>query len=304
MLRSAGHALLTGAVSGMSAFSQETSTTEDFDGDSLALRHEMRFAWIPPGKKIKKDQNGDVIEIAQEEGFYCGVYEVTQDDWRRMMNEEFENVLLRQERESAPQIVRYLGESLPVYCLTTNDARAFLKRLNELERRKYGKNSWTYRLPSATEWEYAARSFDGQEYVTGDALLPDAGVFRFESIDPSSLVRRRLTNEWRSEGPAKVGATSIENVHGLHDIHGNVSELTASLSKERLEDMPGSILKGPLWITKGGGWMSPMTSCAFGASGITGEKSTNLPTGMRLLGTKPVVHGGRAGRNGSPSPSR
>jgi formylglycine-generating enzyme required for sulfatase activity len=72
------------------------------------------------------------VRISKE--FFLGRYEVTQAQWRAVMN-------------SNPS--RFRGDSLPVEQVSWNDAQNFIQALNRMN------DGYTYRLPTEAEWEYA-----------------------------------------------------------------------------------------------------------------------------------------------------
>jgi formylglycine-generating enzyme len=76
--------------------------------------------------------------------FYIGKFEVTQEQWRKVMGSNpsvFNNDRLKTD-----------ASMYPVENVTWLDVQSFLTRLNELEKEKH------YRLPTELEWEYAARA--------------------------------------------------------------------------------------------------------------------------------------------------
>jgi formylglycine-generating enzyme required for sulfatase activity len=92
-------------------------------------------------------------------------------------------------------------------CISWNDASAYVAWLSNLT----GK---TYRLPSAAEWEYAARAGSGLPY-------PNAGT------TASGLQRVSLG-----------AAAKKPNFFGLHDVNGGVAELTQDCWSETLNPVP------------------------------------------------------------------
>jgi len=68
--------------------------------------------------------------------FYIGKYEVTQEEWNEIM-------------DNNPS--QFKGDNLPVDNVSWNDCQEFIKRLNA----RTGKE---YRLPTEAEWEYVAQS--------------------------------------------------------------------------------------------------------------------------------------------------
>ena len=94
---------------------------------------------------------------------------------------------------------------LPVAGISWDEAEAYVTWLSR-ETGAY------YRLPSATEWEYAARANSTTSYSWGDEL----GENRANCMDCGSGFRGRL---------APVGSFP-PNRWQLHDMHGNVWEWT------------------------------------------------------------------------------
>ena len=96
--------------------------------------------------------------------------------------------------------------SLPVINVSWEDAKAYVSWLN---RRVGGR---PYRLPSESEWEYAARAGTSTRYSWGD----------------NSVGRNRANcdgcgSRWDDTSTAPVGSFAA-NRFGLHDMHGNVWE--------------------------------------------------------------------------------
>jgi formylglycine-generating enzyme required for sulfatase activity len=98
-------------------------------------------------------------------------------------------------------------QDLPVAGLSWLDAQAYVDWL----RIKTGED---YRLPSESEWEYAARAGVSTAYAWGES--PGRGVAN--CLDCGSA--------WDGTAPAPVGSFAA-NSFGLHDMTGNVWEWTA-----------------------------------------------------------------------------
>ena len=108
---------------------------------------------------------------------------------------------------------------LPIECVTVQDAKAYVAWLRE-------KTSLTYRLPSEAEWEFAARAGAETRYLSGDTLaLSTANI----GTAQTAMTKARLT---------PVGSFGA-NAYGLHDVHGNVAEITGDCWVGSVERLPG-----------------------------------------------------------------
>ena len=124
-------------------------------------------------------------------------------------------------------------------CVNWDDAVAYVAWLS----RETGEE---YRLPSESEWEYAARAGTVTRYSWGDEI----GRNRANCYDCGS--------RWDYEGTAPVGSFA-PNAWGLHDMHGNVVEWVEDCWNDSYEGAPGD---GSAWhrgdcakrVLRGGSW--------------------------------------------------
>jgi formylglycine-generating enzyme required for sulfatase activity len=163
------------------------------------------FQMGSPDSETERNPNeGPVHEVCLK-AFELGKFEVTQQEWRRVMIHN---------RDPS----QYKGDRKPVESLSWNEAHSFILLMNVFGRRHY-------RLPSEAEWEYAARAGtktarywgdraeDGCEYenmadLSLKKLMPDAVVANCEiGYDAAAPVGSFKPNPW-----------------GLYDILGNVAE--------------------------------------------------------------------------------
>jgi formylglycine-generating enzyme required for sulfatase activity len=163
----------------------------------------MRFARIPAGKFMRgspdtegRDDERPRREVEISKAFGLGIYEVTQAEYRRVM-------------DASPGA--YEGDFLPVERVFYKDAEEFCRRLSALEEEE--KAGRVYRLPTEAEWEYACRggAASFERYSFGDTIsTAQANFFDGKRVGTTTDVGSYPPNAW-----------------GLYDMHGNVWEFCA-----------------------------------------------------------------------------
>ena len=126
--------------------------------------------------------------LVRQSDFLISKYEVTQELWMAVMGGKNPS--------------KVIGDSLPVTRITWFAAREFTQKLSKLTGKKY-------RLPTESEWEYAAR---------GGAL---SRGYKYSGSDNLSEVAWYKKNSGRK--PQRIG-TKKPNELGIYDMSGNVYE--------------------------------------------------------------------------------
>jgi len=144
------------------------------------------FMMGSPESEVGRWDNEKQHEVTLTKQFYIGKYEVTQEQWEAVM-------------ENNPSS-RTKGAKLPVTEVSWEDCQEFIKKLN-------AKTSGVYRLPTEAEWEYACKAGTTIAYSFGDKITPQDANYADSKIGK----------------PVAVGSYK-PNAFGLYDMHGNVRE--------------------------------------------------------------------------------
>ena len=186
-----------------------------------------------------------------DEDFCISTMEVSRRDWRTVMGGDLP-------RPAWPL-------DWPMTDVTIEDVDEFM---NKLEARHSGK---IYRLPTAAEWEFAARGGTTTDYFFGD--------------DPSRLHEygncENFFGDDGFDGPAPIGSYK-PNPAGLYDVHGNVAEWVLWPGEE------GPVLKDETdgkALRLGGSYDNKPESCTFQGSHskVVAAADTRPDTGIRVV---------------------
>jgi len=141
----------------------------------------MEFVKIVPGEFMMGCSDGDsqcnndekpAHRVRITKAFELGKYEVTQAQWKLIMN-------------TNPSTVH--GDDHPVETVAKSDAEAFLAKLNAQN------DGYRYRLPTEAEWEYAARAGSKGAYA---GKLSDIAWYSENSGDETHPVGTKQPNAW------------------------------------------------------------------------------------------------------------
>ncbi len=178
------------------------------------------LVFIPPGTFMRGDPTNDPARLGRQDqrnvivsrGFWMGKYEVTQQEYLDLIgvNPSFFNG--PNGIDGGPVVDYGVDLGRPVESVTWLDTQEFCKKLTEKHRAEglIPANS-AYRLPTITEWEYAARAWRSTRFPFGEDLsfteLPKYAWYKDNADHRSHAVGQKLPNPW-----------------GLYDMQGNVWE--------------------------------------------------------------------------------
>jgi sulfatase modifying factor 1 len=230
---------------------------EQCEGDLCRIEAGCFIMGAPPAEFGRALVNADQVQVNLTHPFWIGRTEVTRAQWSESGLSLPELKELNGEREC-------LEPDCPQSNATFYDMLRYLNRLSEMEELEpcyqFEGSACTgsiltddyvcpqvlinaaspyecegYRLPMEAEWEYAARAGSKTAFPTGDittqrdpagcyfdAALDAIGWYCMNSPDQAQQVGQKPPNDW-----------------GLHDVHGNVSELVNDLYS------PSGYLSGP-----------------------------------------------------------
>ena len=202
----------------------------DAHGYELVAIEPGEFWMGSPSDEKGRDDDEARHKVRLTRGFALGTTEVTQGLYRAVMGrnpsmEEYDGVSL-------------VGDDKPVQKVSWKDAVTFCNALSEQEgltpayRISGDTVTWDrdadgYRLPTESEWEYAARAGSSQLFSGADSYDDVCGVGNVSDLGATQ--KFDWSEDWskqctdRHHGAADVGAYRA-NAWGLYDMTGNVWE--------------------------------------------------------------------------------
>lgn len=215
----------------------------------------MEFVWVDGGcftmgDDRSKEEDERPAHKACVDGFYMGKFEVTQNQWQKVMG-------------GNPS--RFKGGERPVENVSWRDANEFISRLNQ----QTGKS---YRLPTEAEWEFAARGgtqSQGGKY-SGSDIVNEVAWFNENSGGSTIPVGRKKPNQL-----------------GLYDMSGNVWEwcrdwYDKSYYRWSPSDNPQGPDDGSTRVCRGGCWRHEAALARVALRNYIDPGNRNENLGFRL----------------------
>jgi formylglycine-generating enzyme required for sulfatase activity len=249
----------------------------------------MKLVLVKPGtflmgspadeKERRPDEDQHEVEITRP--FYVGVYEVTQEQYERVMGQNPSH--FSSTGGGKDKVKGMDTRQFPVENVLWEEAVGFCRRLSELPEEK--EKERTYRLPTEAEWEYVCRGGPffkrSSPPLFGNSLSSTQANFNGNYPYGGAVKGQYLKR------PAKVGSYP-PNPLGLYDLQGNVWEWCADwYDAEYYKHSPRQDPQGPengkRRVFHGGSWDFNGGFCraAFRGHYALGERNVNL--GFRVV---------------------
>jgi formylglycine-generating enzyme required for sulfatase activity len=217
------------------------------------------FEMGSPMEELKRDDDESQHHIKLTKAFYIGKFEVTQLQYRVIMNEN-------------PS--KFGGDKLPVDNVNWYEAARFLKKLSD-------KTGLKFRLPTEAEWEYACRAGTTGAFNTGTTL--DSDFANYDARDPyaDGIIGKYL------DRTTNVGSYQ-PNAFGLCDMHGNVWEWCSDIYDEDYYKVtpltdPKGPQEGKAKVIRGGAWNEEAYKCRSADRNHRWPKDNQPIIGFRVV---------------------
>ena len=175
-------------------------------GEVMKNSLRMELCWIPAGKftmgspenEPERRSNEAQVEVELTRGFWLGKYEVTQEEYEKVMG-------------TNPASFKIVGKRAPVEKVIWEEAMAFCKALTDRERKRGNlPEGWAYTLPTEAQWEYACRAGETGPYSGGE--LDEVGWYKDNSGGKTHEVEEKKPE---CLGPARHARECAGVVPGL-----------------------------------------------------------------------------------------
>lgn len=218
-------------------------------GDIITNRIGMKLVYIPAGDFMMGSHDGasnekPVRKVTISKGFYMGVTEVTQAQYKALM-------------DANPSYFK--DDNKPLERVNRDDAMGFCRKLSQRD----GK---IYTLPTEAQWEYACRGGTTTEYSFGSS---ESELYKFGNYcDKSNTTGYSWQDKRNDDGYDKTAAVGSyrPNSFGLYDMHGNVWEWCRDWFDERYYSKGGTVdpentQSTGFHLLRGGNWRNWASVC-------------------------------------------
>ena len=213
------------------------------------------------------DSELPVHTVTISQPFALSKYEITLDQW--------DACVAAGGCDDYPSRMADPGGSRPVLTVSWEDAQAYVSWLSRMTGERY-------RLPSESEWEYAARAGSETKYSWGNEI----GSGRANCYGCGG------PSDYMAQAPVPVPVGSFSpNAFGLHDMHGNAPEWVEDCWNDSYSGAPSD---GRAWLSGGScGWLRVLRG---GSAGFTPESVRSASRYYGSIATRNIGDGFRVAR--------
>ena len=211
-----------------------------------------RLTWTPEqdeaAEKLRQEALRSGFAVTIGKPYYMGRYEVTQGEWKEVMG--------RNPSVFQGDTVTDDADRHPVENVSWEDAQAFVKKLNLLEK------TTAYRLPTEFEWEWASRA--GAEDAPSTPGEGNNKAVMFKQGGTTAMVGTLYPNDW-----------------GLYDMLGNVWEWVQDVYNDKVMPDAKAPATGRYHVLKGAGYLSHVANVV--STVHAGGPGDPFCTGFRIV---------------------
>jgi len=248
----------------------------------------LNYAFIPTGTFLMGCSEGDNECALQERpphratianGYWIGQLETTVAAYKKFSASTNHQMPAEPRLAASSWNPGYKIDNLPITNVTWHDAKAYCE--------------WAgLRLPSESEWEFAARGESAQaRYGSLDEIAWYAENSGNEPFAAAAIMKeapKQYLRKLAANGASpKPGGLKKPNAYGLFDMLGNVREWTADewtglTAQESNEEATAT--EGKLRVTRGGSYAVQASGVRVSVRGHFAETERNSATGFRCAG--------------------
>ena len=233
----------------------------------------MPLRLIPPGQFLMGSPSTDPMSLPNEtpqvrvsltQPFFLGQFEVTQREWRRVMETS--------PWKSSDAIVA--NDNHPAVMMDWHEMRTFCDKLTEMDlATKLIKPDWYYSLPTEAQWEFASRGGTTDRFGASEDAL---------ELLETDWVRQNCIE--KKEPYAHPVGKKKANPFDCYDLLGNVSEACRDrYAFELLEgNDPLKFCATEYYVRRGGSWTRPTTDARIARRAAIHEREKSSDYGFRV----------------------
>jgi formylglycine-generating enzyme required for sulfatase activity len=244
-----------------------------------------------PTSEKNRRPDEDRHEVRIREPFYLGVYEVTQEEYNKVMS--FNPSWFTENGPGKDNVRGFDTSRFPVERVTWYDAIEFCNLLSKRDGfaayyKIAGKNVTIaggngYRLPTEAEWEFACRAHTEGPYYFRNNPGGREGNFK-SSIVPGGYGGGPA---WQALNRTTKAGSYPANAYGLYDMLGNVGEWCWDYyDKSYYVKSPGTDPPGPPTgdhrVVRGGSWLVTEGSCRSASRFMLAPGERDYNVGFRV----------------------